>query len=129
MISLGHRDGLKETGYVYIAEREITTNKIGGRNAYLVEKGGTLMIGYEQLNKRINGMPLSIFKDVRPAEQYNDTHPDRYCQVCHNQDKHPLTHPEYKDLRACRECHKQIYKIFHQLLNETDNAQIATKLI
>lgn len=129
MISLGHRDGLKETGYTYIAEKEITSNKIGGRNAYLLEKDGTIMIGYDQLNKQINGMPLSIFREVQPAEKYTQKYERQYCQVCHTQENRPIKHPEHKDLRACEQCHNQIYKIFNQLIDQTDNTQLAVKIL
>lgn len=129
MISLGHKKGLKDTGYIYISEKQITTSKLGGRYAYIIEKEGTLFIGYEQLNKQIYGIPISIFEKVQPSYKYKDTHQHQYCQLCHDQNKHPLKHPEYKDLKACENCHDQLYTIFKELINQTSKAQILQKTI
>jgi hypothetical protein len=129
MISLGHKKGLKDSGYIYISEKQITNSKLGIRYAYIIEKEGTLFIGYEQLNKQIYGMPISIFEKVKPAQKYTEIHQQKYCQVCHDQNKQPIKHPEYKDLKACKQCHNHIYDIFKELINQTTNAQILQKTI
>lgn len=129
MISLGHRDGLKQTGYTYISKKEIKTDEIEGRYAYLIEKRGTIMIGYEQLNHQIKGMPINIFEKVRPAEYYTDIDENTYCQVCHNQEKHQIKHDTHKGLRACQECHETIYELFHELIEQTSSTKLATTLI